>query len=261
VESMLFGHEKGAFTGADRQKEGLFRHAHKGTLFLDEIGELPLSLQKVFLRVLQERRFRPIGGKKEIESDFRLLAATNQNLDKMVQDGTFRQDLLFRIQTISIQLPPLRERKDDIREIALHHFNKTCKISGEPIKGFAPDFFETLELYNWPGNVRELLNTLDKVMSDAFDEPILFPRHLPTKIRVQVARRQVKGFKKSETGKETSSKLTSMQAYLDEAKTIYLADLMAFTHGNIKTACAVSGLSRSHLYQLLKKYEISAQSD
>ena len=261
VESMLFGHERGAFTGADRPKEGLFRHAHKGTLFLDEIGELPLPLQKVFLRVLQERRFRPIGGKKEIESNFRLLAATNRNLEKMVQEGTFRQDLLFRIQTISIQLPPLRERIDDIREIALNHINKTCQISGEPVKGFSPDFFETLELYNWPGNVRELLNTLDKVMSDAFDEPTLFPRHLPTKIRVQAARRQVKGRQKPEENREAPPTLVSMQAYLDEAKTIYLADLMSHTQGNIKKACEISGLSRSHLYQLLKRYTIAPQAD
>ena len=260
VESMLFGHEKGAFTGADRQKAGLFRHAHRGTLFLDEIGELPLTLQKVFLRVLQERRFRPIGGKKEIESDFRLLAATNRNLEKMVQEGTFREDLLFRIQTISIQLPPLRKRKDDIREIALHHIHKTCKISGEPVKGFSPDFFETLELYNWPGNVRELLNTIDKVMADAFDEPTLFPRHLPTKIRVQAARRQVKGSITTEQTTSGLGKLSSMQAYLDEAKTIYLSDLMAHTHGNIKEACAVSGLSRSHLYQLLKKHKVAIPS-
>ncbi len=178
----------------------------------------------------------------------------------MVQENTFRQDLLFRIQTISIHLPPLRDRKDDVREISLHHLNKTCKISGEPTKGFAPDFFETLALYNWPGNVRELLNTLDKVMSDAFDEPTLFPRHLPTKIRVQAARRQVKGTGKPKDQQSTTTpKLKPMQDYLDEAKTIYLVDLMTHTKNDIRAACTVSGLSRSHLYQLLKKYNVLTQ--
>ncbi len=261
VESMLFGHERGAFTGADRPTEGLVRHAHGGTLFLDEIGELPIGLQKVFLRVLQEHRFRPIGSKKELHSDFRLICATNRNLEDMAKEGGFREDLLFRVQTISIHLPPLRDRKDDIREIALHHLNKTCKLSGEPIKGFSPDFFETLCFYNWPGNVRELLNTLDKVMADAFDEPTLFPRHLPTNIRAQAVRRQVKGAPPPpvETPGREPFRPKPMQQFMDEMKAHYLTDLMAWADHDVRQACSVSGLSRSHLYQLLKKFNISSQ--
>ena len=176
----------------------------------------------------------------------------------MVKESIFREDLLFRVQTISIHLPPLRDRKEDVREIALHHINKTCKLSGEPIKGFSPDFFETLANYTWPGNIRELLNTLDKVMSDAFDEPTLFPRHLPTKIRAQAARRHVKGAmpSKAASADKEAAQLKTMQAYLDEVKKKYVMDLMQYVDRDIRRACAVSGLSRSHLYQLLKKFEI-----
>jgi two-component system NtrC family response regulator len=119
VESTLFGHVKGAFTGADRDREGLIKQADKGTLFLDEIGELPISVQKAFLRVLQEKRFRPVGGKEELKSNFRLVAATNRNLEQMIMEGRFRQDLLFRIKSLTISLPPLRERVQDIKELSL----------------------------------------------------------------------------------------------------------------------------------------------
>jgi two-component system NtrC family response regulator len=126
VESVLFGYEKGAFTVADRSRDGLVRQAHRGTLFLDEIGELPLSLQKTFLRVLQEHRFRPVGAESEVESDFRLVAATNLNLDKTVAAGRFRMDLLFRIRTFTIELPPMRARRKDIKELAIHFMTKYC---------------------------------------------------------------------------------------------------------------------------------------
>ncbi len=130
VESILFGHEKGAFTGADRPQEGLIKQADGGTLFLDEVGELPLSIQKNFLRVLQERRFRPVGGKSEIESNFMLVAATNLDLEKMVHYGRFRKELLFRLRVIAIELPLLRERKEDIKELVFYYMAKLCERYG-----------------------------------------------------------------------------------------------------------------------------------
>lgn len=127
IESALFGHEKGAFTGADRPQTGLIKQADGGTLFLDEVGELPLIMQKAFLRVLQERRFRPLGSKHETESNFRLVAATNRNLEEMVETGLFRKDLLFRLRSINIDLPPLKARPEDIKDLVLYHTAKMCE--------------------------------------------------------------------------------------------------------------------------------------
>ena len=192
VESVLFGHEKGSFTGADRAQIGLVKQADGGTLFLDEIGELPLVIQKAFLRVLQEHRFRPVGAKRETESDFRLIAATNRNLEKMVEDGTFRSDLLFRVQTLTIELPALSARKDDIKELAMYHMARVCERYQIGTKGFSPEFFDALMAYDWPGNVRELVNALERAISDAYHEPTLFPKHLPLDLRVKVARSSVR---------------------------------------------------------------------
>ena len=192
VESVLFGHEKGSFTGADRTQTGLVKQADGGTLFLDEIGELPLTMQKAFLRVLQEHRFRPVGAKRESESNFRLIAATNRDLDKMVQDGTFRSDLLFRVRTLTIELPPLSARKNDIKELAMHHMARVCERYQIGTKGFSPEFFDALMAHEWPGNVRELVNAIERAISDAYHEPTLFPKHLPLDLRVKVARSSVK---------------------------------------------------------------------
>jgi two-component system NtrC family response regulator len=138
AESLLFGHEKGSFTGAEKTQEGMISQAHGGTLFLDEVGELPLSLQKTFLRVLQERRFRPLGSAREVESDFRLVAATNRNLEEMAARHQFRSDLLFRLRSFAIDLPPLRERTEDIKEIARTQLDRLCECYGLPSKGFSP---------------------------------------------------------------------------------------------------------------------------
>ena len=138
VESVLFGYQKGAFTGADRSREGLIKQADGGTLFLDEIGELPLAVQKAFLRVLQERRFRPLGGKEELRSDFRLVAATNRDLDRMVLDGQFRSDLLYRIRSFTIELPPLREHPDDIPALVTYHVSRLAERHGDKMINFSP---------------------------------------------------------------------------------------------------------------------------
>ena len=264
VESILFGHEKGAFTGADKAQDGLIRQAHGGTLFLDEIGELPLSIQRTFLRVLQEHRFRTVGGKYEIESNFRLISATNKDLNLLVSKNRFREDLLFRLRTLSVELPALRTRKEDIKELAIYYVARICERYGIGIKGFSSDFLESLNSYDWPGNVRELINALERAISAAFQEPTLFPKHLPTDIRVQLARASV--FRDNPTPeKEMISasipeRAQTLKEFRDSAvaraEKGYLEDLLHLTTGNIKEACRVSGLSRPRLYALLKHYNV-----
>lgn len=266
VESLLFGHEKGAFTGAERAREGLFAEAHGGTLFLDEVGELPLAMQKAFLRVLQERRFRPLGGQREVESDFRLVAATNRNLNQMVQEGTFRSDLLFRLSSFVIELPPLRERKDDIKELARHYMDRFCERNGLSPKGSCPDFLETLVAYDWPGNVREFINTMERTVLTAREEPVLFAQHLPTPLRVKVAQDEVRSRDAAPPGQLPSlpAELPKLNEFREtiyaQAEKQYLLDLMALANSDISEACRLSGLSQSRLYALLKSHEVSRSS-
>jgi two-component system NtrC family response regulator len=263
VESTLFGHLRGAFTGADKPREGLIKQADGGTLFLDEIGELPISIQKAFLRVLQERRFRPVGGGQEVSSDFRLIAATNRGLEDMVKSGGFREDLLFRIRTLVLELPPLREVKEDIKDLAVFYVVKFCEQYGVPMKGFSPEFHNVLMAYDWPGNIRELIQAVEKAIISAKEEPVLFPKHLPEHIRIQLARASVLKKKPAEAEEEVPPEIGASinlkefrEAQLARLETRYLRNLMKETAGNIGEACRVSGLSRSRLYTLLKQYGI-----
>ncbi len=265
VESVLFGHRKGAYTGADRSQEGLIKQADKGTLFLDEVGELPVSIQKSFLRVLHERKFRPVGGNQEIRSDFRLVAATNRDLENQVKKGRFREDLLFRLRTLVIDLPPLRAIRGDMRELVLHYLDKLCSRYGTEIKGISPGFWQVLQCYEWPGNVRELVQALERSIVTAQDEPTLFPKHLPQHIRIEVAKSSLDAnvalFRKGEGMTGSGSDLPKIQEVRDrivaEAERKYLDELIKITGKDIREACAISGLSRSRLYTLLKKYNIT----
>lgn len=264
VESILFGHEKGAFTGAEKSRIGLVKQADGGTLFLDEIGELPLNLQKTFLRVLEERRFRPIGSHRQVNSDFRLVAATNRDLEEMVDSGSFRQDLLFRIRTLLIELPPLRDRSRDIRDLAIHFSDKICDKTGMPPKRFAEDFFDALQSYPWPGNVRELLHALEHALSSARFDQTLFVKHLPNTIRVHLGRSGLKTERSGNGSKERVSCNRTLQEFREaaiaEAEKSYLKALLPSVRGDIKKACHISGLSRSRLYHLMKKYDIRRQA-
>ncbi len=183
AESVLFGHTKGSFTSADSNKFGLIQLADEGTLFLDEVGELSLPLQKKFLRVLQEKRFRPIGSKKEIACDFRLVSATHRNLKEMVDNGSFREDLYFRINAIKIEIPALKKRKSDIPVLARHFIRQNC----HPESGLAyeetPEFMKALIVYDWPGNVRELISAVNHACADCYGGGELYSRHLPDHIR------------------------------------------------------------------------------
>jgi two-component system NtrC family response regulator len=256
VESILFGYEKGSFTGAEKSRDGLIIEANRGTLFLDEVGELPLAIQKNFLRVLQERCFRPVGGKSELQSDFRLIAATNRNLEEMVRQGEFRGDLLYRLRGFTIELPPLRERPDDVRDLSLFYIGKFCERLGMEIKGLSPEFFEALISYPWPGNVRELFNTLESALAVAGTEPTLFCKHLPNAIRIWLAKAEIQATNASLSGK-SHMELPSFQKFRSEMDLRYFQDLMTSTRNDAKEATKISGLSRSRFYALLKKYEIS----
>lgn len=260
VESTLFGHAKGAFTGADSDKTGLMKMADKGTLFLDEVGELPLTVQKKFLRALQEKKFRPIGGKKEVNSDFRLICATNRNLTDMVKQGTFREDLFFRLFSIHIHLPPLKDRENDIAAITRHHLSRKKTVSDEKSCNLSPEFLEELQLYEWPGNIRELINTIDMVCSEDGHNAVLFPHHLPEHIRTFNIRKKFKGQKsqgktnQGSAGAKTGD-ILKLKNHIENAKQDYMQNLLSVTNGDIKEACRLSGLSRGHLYRLLQQYD------
>lgn len=265
VESTLFGHEKGAFTGADRRSEGLVKQAHNGTLFLDEIGELPLSAQGAFLRVLQEHCFRPVGSRREETSDFRLIAATNRNLEAMVESWGFRRDLLFRLKTLVITLPTLSQRREDIEELTQHFISRYSWRIGSATKRYSPEFLEALREYDWPGNVRELMSAVSSAMSAAKGGSTLFPRHLPTHIRVHRARRRLEGAAGAAPAQPFSlgcdGAFPLFREYrasrVAEVEALYLTELMAAAKGKIPRACELSGLSRARLYALLKQHSIS----
>jgi transcriptional regulator with GAF, ATPase, and Fis domain len=165
LESELFGHMRGAFTGADTTKKGLIEVAEAGTVFLDEIGEMTPSMQVKFLRVLQERKFRRVGGTEEIAANIRVIAATNRDLPRSVAEGKFREDLFYRLNVIPIKLPALRERRGDVPLIADHFLAKLTREMGKPVDGFAPEAMAALEAYQWPGNVRELENVVERAVA------------------------------------------------------------------------------------------------
>jgi two-component system, NtrC family, response regulator PilR len=185
LESELFGYLKGAFTGADANKKGIFESANGGTLLLDEIGETSLSMQVKLLRVLQERQIRPLGGSTDIPIDVRLIAVTNRDLKAMVATGEFREDLYYRVSVIPIHVPPLRERKDDIEPLARHFLGKFSSQMRKAITGFDPAALAQILQYPWPGNVRELENAIERATALAGDEDrLIFPRHLPESVTV-----------------------------------------------------------------------------
>jgi two-component system response regulator HydG len=182
LESELFGHEKGAFTGAIKRKLGRFELAHEGTLFLDEVGELPPSVQVKLLRVLQERRFERVGGEETVEVDVRLVSATNRDLAAMAQEGRFREDLYYRLDVVAIRLPPLRERPGDVEELAKHFVDRAALRLGRAVTGFTPDALEVLRRHRWPGNVRELENVIEQALVFAEGE-LVTTAELPDALR------------------------------------------------------------------------------
>lgn len=270
AESIFFGHHKGAFTDARESREGLFTLSNGGTLFLDEIGDLPLATQKSLLRVLQEKRFRPIGAKSEISSDFRVIAATNCDLLGMVAAGTFRKDLYYRLGTIVIPLPPLRERAEDIELLMRHFLEKIIEERGLSRKDFSPRLLEAAKHYPWLGNVRELMNSVNTAVTHAGDSPVLDIYHMPLAFRVQMKKMSLTE-KKAEPASVPAVSHVEMavraadgfptlkqvrRRAVDEVESVYVGLLVEQANGDPKKACELSGLSRARLYELLKKYNV-----
>jgi two-component system, NtrC family, response regulator GlrR len=238
LENELFGHVKGAYTGADHPHRGLLRQADGGTLFLDEIAELPHALQVKLLRVLQEQEFYPLGAEQPTRADFRLIAATNQDLWKAVCTGRFREDLYYRIHVIPVILPPLRERQEDIPLLAHHFLRHFTQAVHKSLKAFSPEAMELLMVYHWPGNVRELANVVERAVVLATGDFIT-----PDLILL--------GQHPSRPLKSTLMGFTEARAVFERA---YLVQLLTATRGNVSRAAELSGRHRAEIYRLLRKY-------
>ncbi|WP_243292447.1 sigma 54-interacting transcriptional regulator [Bacillus sp. FJAT-47783] len=244
-ESELFGYEKGAFTGAVKEgKKGKIDAAKGGTLFLDEIGEMPLDLQVKLLRVLQEKQFYRIGGTKPIPVDVRIIAATNRDLEKMVSEGTFRQDLYYRLNVVSIHIPPLRERMEDIPELVQLYLNEFSIKYKKPIPTIDPEVMYRFMEDPWKGNIRQLRNTIERIMILA-DEETITPSHLPQSFQQQ-ANKEVQPPKKEEQ---------FMVSHPSEKEKIQY--VLQKTYGNKSAAAKLLGVSRVTLYNKMKKYGIT----
>ncbi|MFC1705657.1 sigma-54-dependent transcriptional regulator [Planctomycetota bacterium] len=242
LESELFGHVRGAFTGASVARKGLFAQAGGGTLFLDEVGEIPVTLQPKLLRALDERTARPIGGDKELPFDVRLVAATNQDLESAVDEGRFRQDLFFRLNVVQIELPPLRARGTDILLLAQHVLEHLAAHSQKPITGLSEPFAEKLLVYSWPGNVRELKNAMERAVA--------LTRH--DKLCVEDLPEKIRAYRRSHLviGGEDPIELASMA----EVERRYILHVLEATGDNKTLAARVLGFDRRTLYRKLARY-------
>ena len=255
LESELFGHEKGAFTGATAAKPGLIKTAHRGTLFLDELGELPLSLQVKFLRGLQERQIRRVGGTRQIDVDIRVVCATNRDLRALVTAGEFREDLYYRLAVIDIVLPPLRERQGDIELLATSFLAKFARRGAATPRGFEPEAMVALEMYSWPGNVRELQNVIERACALAEGEMITLA-DLPPHLRTVPS---PTGPPPSASPGDVASKLTLKEArerWIRELESAYVAELLRREGGNVSQAARKAGVDRKTLHRLLNKHSI-----
>jgi two-component system response regulator GlrR len=238
LESELFGHVKGAFTGAASDYKGLFQAAGRGTVFLDEIGDMPLPLQVKLLRVLQEKEVRPVGSTQAVKVDVRILSATHRNLEEAIKAGTFREDLYYRLHVVALSLPPLRERREDIPVLAAHFLSTLAGRYGKTLNGFAQDAMEVLVKHSWPGNVRELYNVIEQAVALA-TTPIITAALLETAIR-------------GETGD-----LSSFESARFEFERDYLAKLLKITNGNVTQAARLAKRNRTEFYKLLQRHHLN----
>ena len=240
LESELFGHERGAFTDAKRTHAGLFAQSHQGTIFLDEIGDMSPSLQAKLLRVLEEKRFYPLGSERPVNVDVRVIVATNKDLEAEVKDGCFREDLFYRVHVVPIHLPPLRERKEDIPLLAEHFLKGISQRMKKEIKGISPMAMQRLMLHDWPGNVRELENTIEHAVAmtqhDVISEEIILPsKDLPPE--------PLKPFREA----------------VEEFKRGYIVRLLEFTKGNVTKAAELAGKYRPDFHNLVKKHSLKPE--
>ena len=249
IESELFGHKKGSFTSAVEDKKGLFEAAQEGTLFLDEIGYMPLSCQVKLLRAVQEKVFKPVGGNEDISVNIRIISATNKNLEKEVIAGNFREDLFYRLNVIEIKVPPLRERKADLRLLAQHFLEKYSKEMGKEISKFSSYAIDLLNKYDFPGNIRELENLLERSVALSSTN-IILPDSLALSLH---KRRWIEGFKDRRFDLDEVARGVSLDSILEEIERGYLRKALDCSNGNKNKAADLLGVSfRSLRYRLDK---------
>ncbi len=245
IESELFGHERGAFTGAATRRIGQFEHAQGGTVLLDEIGDMPIALQAKLLRVLEEREIQRVGGTATIPIDIRVIAATNRNLESAVKDGGFRADLFYRLAAFPLVIPPLREHREDIPLLVSHFLQDYAERADESVRGISPAALQTLLAYDWPGNVRELRNAIERALL------------LETTDRLQVSNLppQLAAVVPSPTAPEDPAQPLSLQ----EAERRAVAHALEASEWNITKAAQMLNINRVTLYRKLRKYNLLAE--
>jgi two-component system nitrogen regulation response regulator NtrX len=243
IESELFGSIKGAYTGATASRKGKFELADRGTLFLDEVGDMSLKTQAKVLRVLEEQRFHPVGSNEEIEVDVRVIAATNKNLEQKIEEGVFREDLFFRLNVIPFEVPPLRERKEDIPDLIDYFAEDYCRKYGKSPKQISTDAMEKLKAYRWPGNVRELKNTIQRLI-------IMMPKGEISTLDLPLS------ILKSVVGSASEEGRPNWQRAREEFEREFILRSLVENNGNISRTAAAIGMERTHLHRKLKAYNI-----
>jgi DNA-binding NtrC family response regulator len=251
LESELFGHERGAFTGAIREKKGLFQEAERGTMFLDEVGEMSLAMQIKLLRVLQDRAIRKVGGNEEVIVDVRVIAATNRDLGEQIQKGLFREDLFYRINVIPIALPPLRQRKEDIPLLAEHFIVKYCSALGVPLKRISVEAMRTLERYPWPGNVRELENVIERTVALETSD-VLTTRSLPEAVVLGMSAPEM-------DARELPPEGLALEKHLEDIGKYYMLKALERSGGVQTQAAELLRMSFRSFRYYAKKYDLIAR--
>ena len=253
IESELFGHEKGAFTGATNQRKGKFDQANEGTLFLDEIGDMSLKTQAKILRILQEHKFERVGGNRTIEVDVRVIAATNKNLEEEIKEGNFREDLYYRLNVLPFHVPPLRERFDDVQALAKHFIEFFCQKEGKKIKTLSDASLNLLAQYSWPGNVRELKNIIERLAIMTVDE-IIMPNHLPTVI-----------IKNQSGSNDLYSNLAdqddNFRQARDQFEKAFIVQKLQENNWNVSKTSEIIEMERSNLHRKIKAYRIDLKKN
>ncbi len=248
IESELFGHEKGSFTGATKQRVGKFEQANGGTLFLDEIGDMSLSAQAKVLRALQENRISRVGGDRSIPVDVRVVAATNKNLLEQIEENEFREDLYHRLSVILVHVPPLRERRDDIPMIAMHFAERLARRNGMPAKTFSPEALEKLKAFDWRGNVRELHNVVERLLILSEGDTV----------QVRDVERYVQhGGVQGNPIEAMLDQYDEFSAFRDQAEKLFIEHKLMQFDWNISRTAEAIGIQRSHLYNKMNKYSIA----
>jgi transcriptional regulator with GAF, ATPase, and Fis domain len=248
LEAELFGHVRGAFTGAFQNRIGRFEEAHQGTLFLDEIGDMPIDLQAKLLRVLQEREIQRLGSSETIRVDVRVIAATNCHLPQRIAQGKFREDLFYRLNVVPIQMPPLRERRSDIPLLAEHFAEKICRLEGLPVKRIAPEAKNLLFSYNWPGNVRQLENSMEMAIALSGHRPVLLPEDFPLAPSPPPPASSVPVISVPDSGLDYERTLAIIERSI-------LEQALQKTRGNKKAAAEMLGLKRTTLSAKVRSLE------